>query len=1706
IENNTISSNVPNSGGVYAYNSYNGDFSNNTVKGDAYDFKIYFDPFEIVNCTCDPSNTQAAIGGVLVAKNFLHLNVTDVNGPAPGVNITIKDNQDTIVFEGTTNKNGFIRYLKLTNQTVNFGGPTFYDPHNVTATSNGNIAYGEIEPTMNKSQAIKVIFNADLPPETPNNLRAVSNGTNVDLSWRPSHSPDLSHYLIYKNGTGSNWHEIYNTSNAPSPTSANWSDIMGASNSSTYFYKVLAVDYGFQKSNFSNIAKCGDWAVPDTRLISNLSVLLNGSLIILATGDLTLKNASLKFNNSYKVEFGIEVKPGGKLFIMDYDNNPLTTSDRSNISALDPDYDLYFIVNGSQFVMQNSKLSNCGSNDQLDYFSWDYKYAAPTVMSIGYPWTRGLYIDGDNVLIENNEFSDNFVAILINNTNNGKVIENTFSDNTFGVYLHNSEYNILKHNLFEDHEAFPIYLYDSGNNTLYSNNITNTLSYKPGIVLFNPKCHQNKILHNNISNGGEGIVLYKAGMNNNISFNNFYDLYWSILIERTEHSILLNNYFYNTGTYNLYLLYSDFTTVKGVKSYWAQYTIITTDSNNLIISDLEIENMSSYTIGLDGDNIKISNISIKSAIYGISISGGNIITITNITIEDCMFGIHSWNYPTNVKLHNSKIFKNTQEAIRIINCEGFIIDNCTFNATSLNFNLTNGIVTLYNTTYDQSKVKLDPSSSISLYWLLDVDVIDWFGNPRSNSNIQIRNVFGTLNYNGFTDPNGYVRWIWLLERTQYRFTNDTGNPYNVWASFSNHTGSTNLIIDRTTNTTVFLENILPMVSNVIITPLNPTTVSDLTVSYKYSDQEFDDEGNTIIKWYINGIYNDTFDDQITIDSSDTRKGQTWYCEIIPHDGDDYGGPLASPPVAVQNTPPEVSNVKIEELNPSSSDDLHINYTYFDIDNDPETRSTHRWLVNDGTGWKYSGNDVMILAWSETQKGELWKCEVTPGDGDDNGVPEESQIVIINNTAPEAFDLIIQPETPRSNETLEINYTYFDLDNDPESASIINWYKNGEAQFDLTGNFEVDQSLTSKGDSWHYIVTPFDGEDYGPSVNSTGVVIENTAPKVFNIVIEPDNPTTADDLTVIYEFYDEDGDSESYETIVEWLKWSGVEFTHTGLRVHTLSSSYTSKSEVWTCEITPHDNYVYGNTVRASISVTIENSVPTVSDFYITPINPTTKDVLSANYGFTDLDNELENGTAIQWYRNDEQIPELANKLTVSSNFTEKGQSWYFTVRPRDGFEFGEIAASEPVTIQNSAPTANNLTITPRFPLGDDKLVGSYIYFDPDGDNESTPEIKWYKDGEHQGIYDDKLEVEAEATGKGDNWYFTIRVYDGVDWSDEFRSYHVRVENSKPILNSISPAPGPIEINETESIEFFVDVIDPDGDFLNINWRENKVLTGSDVFHLFETDHQSAGDYEINLTIQDLGENSFTLSFEWAITVHNVNRLPQINIEEPLVNNPRVKEDSTLKFEITANDVDVDDTLKITWYLDDVIIPDSTGSTLNFRTTHANIGKRVIRVEVTDTYDTVDYSWNLTVEEETVELGPLGLEWDVWSIMIEVIVLSVTGLLAFIGYRKLRKKKGALKIYLEEIETISKLKDKAPEKYERKLTALEERINAEFKEGKIEDLHYLMLQEILAGHRGEHRRAEVTRKFRSLPQGITQNLDEMLKDGKITRKEYMAFAT
>ncbi len=160
---------------------------------------------------------------------------------------------------------------------------------------------------------------------------------------------------------------------------------------------------------------------------------------------------------------------------------------------------------------------------------------------------------------------------------------------------------------------------------------------------------------------------------------------------------------------------------------------------------------------------------------------------------------------------------------------------------------------------------------------------------------------------------------------------------------------------------------------------------------------------------------------------------------------------------------------------------------------PGSSFGYRWEIN-GETVDASGS---TLAASNHAKNDVVQCFATPYLGSEMGDEAESNIVVISNTPPTAPVIHIEPGVPEAEEALVciIDEESTDLDDDVISYTF-EWTVNGEPYSTATSTIwsgdTIPSGETRGGESWVCTVTPFDGEEEGPS-DSDGVTVEAECP-------------------------------------------------------------------------------------------------------------------------------------------------------------------------------------------------------------------------------------------------------------------------------------------------------------------------------------------------------------------------------------------------------------------------------------------------------------------------------------------------------------------------------------------------------------------------------------------------------------------------------------
>jgi hypothetical protein len=483
---------------------------------------------------------------------------------------------------------------------------------------------------------------------------------------------------------------------------------------------------------------------------------------------------------------------------------------------------------------------------------------------------------------------------------------------------------------------------------------------------------------------------------------------------------------------------------------------------------------------------------------------------------------------------------------------------------------------------------------------------------------------------------------------------------------------------------VTIGNTAPSASSLSIFPSNPITGNDLTATYTFSDIDSDLESGTEIIWYLDGALQGILNGSLTVQAGNTSKNDEWHFKVRPYDGTDFGSWVSCPTnVTIGNTAPSVSNLAITPAGAKTANELTATYDFLDTDSgDSESNSSIRWFRNSIEQPSFENQTTIPSV--NTSKGQTWYFIIIPGDGTDFGGEKTSAAILILNTAPMASNLAITPITPDTTTSLTASYTWSDVDNatDTESGSLIIWYKNGILQGALNNSNIVASSYIAKGEEWHFKVLPKDGLEFGNWVNClTNVTVINSAPTVSGLSITPVDPKTITDLTASYTYTDVDSDTESGTEII-WYLDGALQGALNGS--FTIAAGITAKGDDWHFKLRPKDGTDFGAWTD-STNVTIGNTVPTASNLAISPSTPKTHQTLNASYTFSDVDSDGEGTSQIRWYKNGLLQGALNDSLIVDPSYTLKGETWYFTITPYDGNDYGSLQQASAVVIVNRLP-------------------------------------------------------------------------------------------------------------------------------------------------------------------------------------------------------------------------------------------------------------------------------------------------------------------------------------------------------------------------------------------------------------------------------------
>ena len=512
-------------------------------------------------------------------------------------------------------------------------------------------------------------------------------------------------------------------------------------------------------------------------------------------------------------------------------------------------------------------------------------------------------------------------------------------------------------------------------------------------------------------------------------------------------------------------------------------------------------------------------------------------------------------------------------------------------------------------------------------------------------------------------------------------------------------------------------NTPPEALSVTFVPADPTRGTGLAVDYTYYDADGDSEQGTQIRWKLNGNNVGDLDDQTSVSQTWLAKGQEWTCTVTVKDGTDQGDPVTIGPVTINNTLPIARNLELTPENPLDTDELELDYDYFDLDGEPQQGTEIRWYLDGARIPELDDEDsvspLMI------RSGDQWEASVKPHDGDEFGEIVYTGVVVIgsSNNPPVATVYVSPVGNARTDDALQVNVGWTDPDGDTVQSTEIRWFRDGvqvSAYNDLTA---VLSESTSKGETWTAKARVSDGLLWSDWVESEDLIILNTPPKATSIEMLPSGKlTTSMNLSVIWEQSDVDGDSEMNSQIRWWVDGEWVR-EYDGMT--EIPASETVRDQSWSVQVIPGDGDDLGTSMKTT-SRQIENGAPGDMQVYLgngdagftgeaieMPSLPTlpanSLESLVVYASATDLDGEPVS-FHVSWARNGFSVPDLEDILAIPADRLEPGQTWIATVTASDPWGLSTISEVE-IEIANVPPTAM-ISTSPEPPI-----AGAFITLD-----------------------------------------------------------------------------------------------------------------------------------------------------------------------------------------------------------------------------------------------------------------------------------------------------------------------------------------------------------------------------------------------------------
>ncbi|MEC7988250.1 MAG: hypothetical protein VX278_23995, partial [Myxococcota bacterium] len=640
-----------------------------------------------------------------------------------------------------------------------------------------------------------------------------------------------------------------------------------------------------------------------------------------------------------------------------------------------------------------------------------------------------------------------------------------------------------------------------------------------------------------------------------------------------------------------------------------------------------------------------------------------------------------------------------------------------------------------------------------------------------------------------------------------------------------------------------------------------------------------------------------------------------------------------------NTPPTAPQVEISPQEPSTNESLSAN-VFGSVDADgEEINYQYQWLKN-GNPTSFASTSIHASA---TSVGDVWTLRATPSDGYTEGQYGEAS-VIVTNTKPNISNVRITPINANNDTIVTCNAIASDADQ--EVSPTYRWLID-----DLSyAGAVLDLSTTSArpGEVVTCVANVTDDEG-AIAESSASITLQNREPLISDITISPSEIYTGTQVNCAAAAMDPDEGP-----LLPTYRWT------LGNQVLSTSSSYavqaseTNVGEELTCTVTATDSA--GLIASNSASVTIENTIPAITDIQITP-NGTVYNDSSVTCVANAVDPDEPLSVNYEWKQNGNPL-KTGSMLDLS----------VYSIHPTDHIECiasvtdasgAFVAANVSTNVDNRPPVVDYVALSDAKPKADALIECSASVSDPDGEA-LLPSYEWTRNGVDIGD-SASLQLDPSIATVGAPLTCTAFVTDAAGASAN-ASASATIDNTEPTMSPVAIQPeSNLHVNSeltcsATGYDFNDGALTPTYTWTNTT---NGIVVGNAQTLQLDSSFVSAGDI-IECTITFTDNDGASVQDRFSVEV--LNGSPSFDSAAEITPNTMVKTGTTVVCSANATDPE-EGALSptYTWSLGSQIL--STTNTYTVSALETNVGDQLTCTASVndDTGETATTTAHVTIE-------------------------------------------------------------------------------------------------------------------------------------------------